>query len=55
MGKEEWPPRITLTPEGVAGLFLMTHCKVADKSSVEALVELFKLYWEDGKKSGDKE
>ena len=50
----ERPPKITLTPEGVAGLFLMSHCKGADKDSVDALVEIFKLYWEEGVKSGSK-
>ena len=53
MIKDNWPPKITLTPEGVAGLFLMSHCGAcADGLAKDALVELFKLYWDDGFKSG---
>ena len=48
----EWPPKTKLLPEGIAGLFLMTHCTGTDKASVEDLVEIFKLYWEEGERTG---
>lgn len=49
---DEWPPRFTITPEGAAGLFLMTHCPSATIETRDTLVELMKLYYEAGFKNG---
>lgn len=51
--KEPWPPKLTFMPNGVANLFLMTHCPSAGAEASEALVELFKLYWERGKEDAN--
>lgn len=45
---EEYPPRLTITPEGTAQLFLMTNCPNAGIESRDSLVELFRLYYERG-------
>jgi hypothetical protein len=45
---DSYPPKITISPEGVANLFLMTSCKGAGIETRDALVEIFKLFYERG-------
>ena len=45
---EHYPPKMTITPEGSAGLFLLAHCPNAGKIQQETLTELLKLFWRGG-------
>ena len=52
MSDKDWPPKLKLTPEAAASLFLLAHGVTPYARSRDALVELFRLYWEDGYKAG---
>jgi hypothetical protein len=41
---EDWPPRFTFTPEGVAGLWLRKHFPDATGEHQQELADLFRAY-----------
>ena len=41
-GKENWPPRFTFTPEGIAAMFLRKHFPDAGEKEVNELAELLR-------------
>lgn len=45
-----WPPRITITPEGAAAIFIMAYGLggVAGAKEQQALADLLKEYWRGG-------
>jgi hypothetical protein len=49
---DSYPPKFTITPEGVANFFLMTYCKNAGVEASTALVGVFKLFYEQGYSDG---
>lgn len=48
----EWTPRLMMTPEGAANLFLMTAKCACGVEGRDDLVALFRLYYEEGYKAG---
>ena len=48
----DWPPKLTMTPEGTAGLFLRYRVKAnCTKEDVDAMAKLLKEYWFAGFKN----